>query len=267
MKVNKAMAVAKKKKSAKTTYSAPALEKGFDIIELLATAPQGLTSTEIAQKLGRSLSEIFRILLVMERRRWLHKNDADRYSVSYHVLETAFRATPVQALGAIAGPVMLELSQATVQSCHMVVLSDSHGLIVQQQDTPAHSGFAVRLGTRINPVRSASGRVLLAFSDVLTVERVIAAFKPGDGDLKELRSRMATIRERGYELRPSIRSMGVTDISYPIFGFDQRIRATLSMPYLTVIDGSQKIDIEHARLHVQQAARKISSSLGWFPED
>jgi DNA-binding IclR family transcriptional regulator len=178
MKVNAAMAVAKKKKSAKTTYSAPALEKGFDIIELLATAPQGLTSTEIAQKLGRSLSEIFRILLVMERRKWLHKSDADRYSVSYHVLETAFRATPVQALGAIAGPVMVELSHATVQSCHMVVLSDTHGLIVQQQDTPAHSGFAVRLGTQINPVRSASGRVLLAFSDVVTLERVIAAVRP-----------------------------------------------------------------------------------------
>jgi DNA-binding IclR family transcriptional regulator len=259
--------MAKRKKSAKTTYSAPALEKGFDIIELLASAPDGLTSTEIAQKLGRSLSEIFRILLVMQRRKWLHKNEADRFSVSYHVLETAFRASPVQALGAIAGPVMHELAQATVQSCHMVVMSDTYGLIVQQQDSPAHSGFAVRLGTRVNPVRSASGRVLLAFSDILTVEQVIAAFKPAPADLKELRARLTVIRERGYELRPSIRSMGVTDIGYPIFGFDGRIRATLSMPFLTVIDGSQKIDVDHARQHVEHAARKISSGLGWFPED
>ena len=59
------MAAGKRKKTAKTTYSAPALEKGFDIMELLATAPDGLTSSEIAQKLGRSLSAIFRVLVVM----------------------------------------------------------------------------------------------------------------------------------------------------------------------------------------------------------
>ena len=34
------MAGAKRKRVSKTTYSAPALEKGFDIIELLATAPE-----------------------------------------------------------------------------------------------------------------------------------------------------------------------------------------------------------------------------------
>ena len=146
--VSATMAVTKKKKVAKTTYSAPALEKGFDIIELLATAPDGLTSSDIAQKLGRSLSEIFRILVVMERRRWLHKSESDRYAVSYHVLETAFRASPVQALGAIAGPVMYELSQATVQSCHMVVLSDTHGLIVQLLVSSVLFGFVVWLGLR-----------------------------------------------------------------------------------------------------------------------
>ena len=90
-----AMQKAKSTRTAKTLYAAPALEKGFDIIELLAAAPDGLTSTEIAQRLKRSLSEIFRILVVMERRGWLLKNsESDRYSVSYHVLEHAFRATP-----------------------------------------------------------------------------------------------------------------------------------------------------------------------------
>jgi len=113
------MAKAKKKadvksRASKTLYSAPALEKGFDIIELLATAPDGLTSSEIAQRLGRSLSEIFRILVVMERRSWLHKSsETDRYSVGYHMLENALRATPVQALSTTAAPLMYELARAT----------------------------------------------------------------------------------------------------------------------------------------------------------
>jgi DNA-binding IclR family transcriptional regulator len=76
------------------------------------------------------------------------------------VLETTFRTSPMQALGATAALMMYELSQATVQSCHMVVLTDDAGLIVMQQDTSAHSGFAARLGMRLSATRSASGRVL-----------------------------------------------------------------------------------------------------------
>jgi DNA-binding IclR family transcriptional regulator len=38
--------------------AAPALDKGLDIIELLSRQQQGLTRPEIAQRLGRSVSEI-----------------------------------------------------------------------------------------------------------------------------------------------------------------------------------------------------------------
>ena len=55
------------------SYAAPALEKGFNVIELLAGAPGGLTVTEIAAGLGLSMSEIFRVIMVMERRDWLRK--------------------------------------------------------------------------------------------------------------------------------------------------------------------------------------------------
>jgi DNA-binding IclR family transcriptional regulator len=255
-----------RRRPSKTTYAAPALEKGIDILELLASAPEGLTSTEIAQRLGRSLSEIFRILVVMERRNWLHKSpQTDRYRVSYRVLENALRATPVQALSAIAAGVMYELSYAVVQSCHMAVVSDTSILIVLQQDSPAHSGFSVRLGTHCDALASCSGHVLLAFSDPPTVEKVLGTLAAvSAAKLDAFRSRLAIVRERGYEIKPSSRSVGVTDIGYPIFGFDGRIHAALTIPFLTVIDGSQQVDIEHARKHMERAASKISNGLGWF---
>src|SRR5688572_28702995 len=78
-------------------YSAPALEKGMDIVELLADAEEGLTVSEISQRLKRRMSELFRIIVVMERRNWLHKDpETSRYSVTYHVLRLAHRGTPAQ---------------------------------------------------------------------------------------------------------------------------------------------------------------------------
>jgi DNA-binding IclR family transcriptional regulator len=263
----KIMQKAKTTRPAKTVYSAPALEKGFDIIELLAAAPDGLTSTEIAQRLKRSLSEIFRVLVVMERRGWLSKNsETDRYSVSYHVLEHAFRATPVQGLSVIAAPIMYGLALATEQSCHMAVISHANIIIVLQQDSPGHSGFSVRLGDKSNVVTSCSSHVLLAFSDRATEEKVLAtARSTPPSELKKLRERLKLVARRGYETKPSSRHVGVHDISYPIFGSDGRIRAALTIPFLSVIDGTQRADMEQARKMLADAAQKISRGLGWIP--
>ncbi|WP_262054467.1 helix-turn-helix domain-containing protein, partial [Burkholderia thailandensis] len=43
-------------------YRAPALDKGLDILELLAEQKEGLTRTEITKELGRNASEIYRML-------------------------------------------------------------------------------------------------------------------------------------------------------------------------------------------------------------
>jgi DNA-binding IclR family transcriptional regulator len=255
------------KRSAKALYSVPALEKGFDIVELLVTAPDGLTSTEIAQRLGRSLSEIFRSVVVMERRGWLHKNpESDRYSVSYNVLERAFRATPAQSLGMLAAPVMYRLALATEQSCHMAVISGTNIFLMLQQAYLGHSGFSVRLGDQCDIVRSCSSHVLLAFSDEATREKLLAAAgKTPAAELKLLRKKLKLVAERGYESKPSARHVGVHDLSYPIFGFDGRIQAALTIPFLRVIDGTQTVDLEQARKLLAAAALEVSQGLGFVP--
>ena len=61
-----------------------------------------------------------------------------------------------------------------------------------------------------------------------------------------------------------VRHVGVNDISYPVFGFDGRIRAALTIPFLTVIDGTQQVDTEIVREMLAAAALKISHGLGWY---
>ena len=45
----------------RTIYSTPALEKGLDVLELLARQREGLTKSEIARRLDRTISEIHRL--------------------------------------------------------------------------------------------------------------------------------------------------------------------------------------------------------------
>ena len=54
----------KDSKARKKVYSAPALEKGLDLLELLSSEVDGLNITEITTRLDRSGGELFRMLAV-----------------------------------------------------------------------------------------------------------------------------------------------------------------------------------------------------------
>jgi DNA-binding IclR family transcriptional regulator len=55
----------------------------------------------------------------------------------------------------------------------------------------------------------------------------------------------------------------VTDISYPIRGFDGKVAAALTVPYLHALDDSLPTSVEQTRRLLDDAARRISHSLGW----
>jgi DNA-binding IclR family transcriptional regulator len=71
------------------------------------------------------------------------------------------------------------------------------------------------------------------------------------------------MRARGYEVQRSTITAGVTDISYPIRGFDGKVVAALTVPYLHVLDDSLPTTVEQTRRLLEEAARRISASLGW----
>src|SRR4051812_31289806 len=249
---------------ARQEYSAPALEKGIEIFELLAGEQSGLTISEIAFRLGRSISELFRIVIVLERKQWLQKDpESARYSVTYRVLELAHRGTPAQAMSLIAAPVMSELSSQTGQSCHLVVPAGGHALVILRQENLAHpGGFAMRLGAVVSLIGTCSGHVLLAYAEAEardTFYRQIPHPWPMRKD--EIQKRLKRVRRQGYELRPSVVGAGITDISYPIHAREGKVVAALTVPYLAVPNQPRKMTIEHARGQLEQAARRISQSL------
>jgi DNA-binding IclR family transcriptional regulator len=245
-------------KHSRTTYSAPALEKGFNVVELLSREKKGLTVSEIAAGIGLSLPEIFRIIVVMERRGWLRKSHGDKYSVTPHVLHLAFRATSAEELSAVAIPHMRELCAASDQSCHLVIRNGDKGLVITRQQNPGPTGFHVRIGSEIDLKSTCSGHVLLAFG---VEPRVPLNTPPGTSD-KSFAATLNAVRQRGCERMESARTLGVTDISYPIFDMHGDILAALTVPFLRFIDGSQTMSLDDTQALVDRTAKRISTELG-----
>jgi DNA-binding IclR family transcriptional regulator len=131
-----------KQTGAKGSYAAPAIERAFEIIEALASYPEGALVSEIAATLDRTLGELFRFFVVMERLGYVRKSETtDRYTVAYKLLELAYRATPAQDIVRTALPEMQGLASAAGQSCHLVVPNAGSGLVVACEQQPGTRGF------------------------------------------------------------------------------------------------------------------------------
>lgn len=243
-------------------YAAPALEKGLDILELLATEEAGLGQTEIARRLDRSVSEIFRMLVVLQERKYVVLDPlSERYMLTTLLFEIAHRTPLIRRLTTLAGPVMQALVREVNQSAHLAILSSDGVLVIGQVNGPGNNTMSVRLGAKIELWRASSARVMLAFQprDVLT-DYFASVPLPADVTQDQLCAELRQIREAGHEVRDSFVVRGVVNISAPIFDHSGHAIAAMTVPHMERYD--DPISFETCRLAVIRASAALSRNLG-----
>lgn len=219
-------------------YRAPALDKGLDILELLASIENGMSQIEIAKALQRSSNEIYRMLERLVRRGYVLRTDDDRYELTLKLFELAHARPPIQRLVNQSVPVMRRFARAVDQACHLVIHDRSVLVVAAQCESPSYWGVSIRVGSRISLVNTGSGHVFLAFSspaerDALlgdNFERDVEQITPA------LAKRLAKVREQGFESMQSLQISGVTNLSVPILGPLGNVLAALTCPYTERLD-------------------------------
>jgi DNA-binding IclR family transcriptional regulator len=247
---------------AATRYSAPALEKGLDILELLSQQEGGMTQAEIARALGRSVSEIFRMLVVLTERGYLTQDpDSGRYTLTTLLFEVAHRTPMIRRLTSLAGPLMTQLSREVNQSVHLAVLSGDAVLVVGQVDSPGNNVMSVRLGARIDLWRASSGRVILAHLPAAALADIFARVPlPAGMSEADLRAELAHIRAQGFEVRDSFVVRGIVNISAPVIDHSGQAIAAMTIPYLERYHDT--VGFNECRQRLVATARVLSRSLG-----
>jgi DNA-binding IclR family transcriptional regulator len=219
------------------TYQAPALEKGLDILELLALTDQPLSRTDIAKHLNRSVGEIYRMLHQLVQRSYVAIVN-DSYVLTTKLFELSHYSPPTQRLLSEAMPIMHKLAGEVDQACHLTVYSQGRQIVVAKVDVPSGMGFSVRIGSELDVLVSASGRVLLAFQDdqtrALRIEE--SARREPDFKFKDLDRVLRKIAEQGFEAAPSGQVKGLFAVSFPILDLRGFALAALTVPYADRID-------------------------------
>jgi DNA-binding IclR family transcriptional regulator len=151
-------------------YSVPAVDKALDILELLAASPEPLTQTAIAEATGRSVGQLFRVLVTLERRGFLVRERGGGYVLGTRLFDLAHQHEPLRGLRAAALPVMHDLADEVQQSCNLAVLEGDRVRVIAQVESPADFGYRVRVGALFDAATTATGEVLRGAAEVVRAD-------------------------------------------------------------------------------------------------
>jgi len=262
-------------------YPVPALDKGLDLLEVLAGQSRGMALVELAAASEKNVTEIFRMVDCLKRRGYIVVDPhTDRLNLSMKLYELAHRHPPTERLLAVALPQMRALALDTGQSCHLAVQSHGEMLVIAQIDSARNMGFAVHIGGKVGLTSSASGRAYLAFQDDLEQTRLLALARDSVGLTatvgratsgaeathdKTFLASIQRIRRRGYVSMPSDFIRGITNMSFPVLSFSGLAVAALTIPHLQWQGDDGFPDLAATRMMLGNAANRISSAIGNIP--
>jgi len=240
-------------------YRAPALQKGLEILELLAPSTHPMPTTDISAALGRSVSEIFRMLQVLEEHGYIARS-GEGYSVTNRLFSLGMAQPPIQNLLGHALPAMRAMANRIGQSCHLAMASGHQMVVVANIETPGLLGFAVRMGYQRPLIHSASGHILMAFQADATRDEMLRATETAglDFDRVQLTENLGRVRQAGYITFASPMMTAITDVSAPVIRGDVA-EAALTVPF---VDGAgAKLDMATVCAVLQETTATISAAL------
>jgi DNA-binding IclR family transcriptional regulator len=245
-------------------YRAPALDKGLDILELLAGTEEGMSQAEIAKALDRTPNEIYRMLDRLTRRHYVVRTNADRYELTLKLFTLVHQHAPIRRLIPLAMPELRAFSRAAQQACHLAIYDRGNVVVIGQVDSPGYWGFAIRVGSHVGLFNTGSGHVLLAFASPR--ERALMmeehAMMPHETVPADVEDRLAAVRAQGYEMMRSQQTASVLNLSVPIFGPNGSVVAALTCPYLERLDTALASSAEEVLALLRTAASRIMPAAG-----
>lgn len=240
-------------------YPVPALEKGLDLLEYVSGRAEPQSLAEIARGLGRSPGEIFRMLNCLERRGYLCREDG-RYRLTLRLHELAHAHSPSDALLRAAERPMRALVGDVVESAHLSVLHQGRLVVLSQVESTHRIRLSVEVGGKFPPLRTASGRVLMAHAgkELLEADPDWKSMKPAAR--AKLLKLLLHVRREGCIVVKSDLTEGILDVAALVGSPAAGVTAALCVPSLRRIGKPRPVAT--LKREVLRRAAEITTALG-----
>jgi DNA-binding IclR family transcriptional regulator len=219
-------------------YAAPALDKGLDILEHLSSEMAPLSQLEIARALGRTPSEIYRMLMCLEERGYVMREEGTgKFRLTLRLYELSHRQNSTTLLRKAARLPMEILAESLGEACHLSVIHGANLLVLMERMPSCQVCLAVGEGSRIPVLRTTSGKLLLAnWSEparMAFLEQLDDFTTATKAERERLLKTMTALGGATSHHAPSSMTEGVADISVPVGVPGSDVAGALVISYLS----------------------------------
>jgi DNA-binding IclR family transcriptional regulator len=243
------------------TPSAPALERGLAVLELIANARASLTLPEIAKKLKLPKSSVHCLLVTLERQNYLQRNERTaRYMFGPKLFSLANVSLSGLKVRQIAAPHMLVLTQRTGLATHLAVLERNEAVLVEKAEPRGVLKLATWLGKRMDLHCTGVGKALLSQMNDDEVARIVCETGlPRHNDnsitsIRKLQQELARGRKLGFFVDDEEDEIGYRCVGAPIFDETGQVAAAISVSGTTL-----QVREDNSNLLAEQLVRTAQS--------
>jgi DNA-binding IclR family transcriptional regulator len=253
--------------SAIKTQSVPSLERALAILEVLADSKVGLSLSELARKAKIPKSSTHCLVLTLQRHGYLFREDTTgRLTFGLQLFRLADKGIQGLKLCDQAAPRLRELMKRTQLTVHMGILENYEVVLAFKCDVPGKTRVASWIGKRMCLHSTGLGKALMAYLPGQEVERIIEEYglpRHNENTLcsrKRLKEDLVRTVQRGYALDDEEDELGSRCIGAPVFGFDSRLVASISVAGTT--DEITFKKLRELAEQVKHTAMEISAAIG-----
>ncbi len=198
--------------------------KALALLDHLATRRASVRPAELAAELGEGRATVYQRLLTLVAAGWVEPLEDGRYRLTLRAARLARAAAEQAGLGNRALGVLSALVAETHETASLAVLEGDEPCIVQRVETQGILRVDLRVGSTLSLTESASGRVLVAFADAATLQRMRrrGAILPEEAILAE-------VRRDGHAISSGRSVEGIRAAAVPVLDPDGRCIAALSL--------------------------------------
>jgi len=251
-------------------YRLHGVERALDTLELLAVAgPDGMTLTELTEKIAVSKSSAFALLQTLIARGFVADSGARltrRYRLGMTLAMLGDAAEAQSPLISVAMPAMQSVTDATGLTTRLVIPDGPFAIVTARVDAPGTVRFASYLGQREYPHCTSAGKALLT---ALPPERARAlAMEAGMPARTErtITDPAALLRDlelsavRGYAIDDEEDADGVFCVGAPVYDRTGGCVAAISGTGLKLNRPTWRMD--ELGIAIRDAADQITRDLG-----
>ncbi len=184
-----------------TTTSVPALEKTFQILDLITESPKPLSAAQIANQLGIARSSTHNILQSLLAKHVIDKDADHRFYLGSYLLYWAGQYEQQQIVIRLFKDLILQYPLLLNYTVTLSKLDLGEVVFLSCHEAPAPLGFTFRAGVRVPAVFSATGKAILSTMSMSTIQSLYQnkfpkpITKNGVSSFTELASELTQIQQ------------------------------------------------------------------------